>query len=69
MRIEDVLKELKSKMTIILVTNLLQQARRLAKRTAFILNSELVEEDTTEKMFSGKAADTRTNEFVAGTFG
>ena len=56
-------------MTIILVTNLLQQARRLAKRTAFILNSELVEEDTTEKMFSGQAADTRTNEFVAGTFG
>ena len=69
MRIEDVLKELKSKTTIILVTNLLQQARRLAKRTAFILNSELVEEDTTEKMFSGQAADTRTNEVVAGTFG
>ena len=56
-------------MTIILVTNLLQQARRSAKRTAFILNSELVEVDTTEKMFSGQAVDTRTNEFVAGTFG
>ena len=69
MRIEDVLKELKTQMTIILVTNLLQQARRLAKRTAFILNSELVEVDTTEKMFSGQAVDTRTNEFVAGTFG
>ena len=35
MRIEDVLKELKSEMTIILVTNLVQQARRLADRTAF----------------------------------
>ena len=35
MRIEDVLKELKSEMTIVLVTNLVQQARRLADRTAF----------------------------------
>ena len=35
MRIEDVLKELKHDMTIILVTNLVQQARRLADRTAF----------------------------------
>jgi len=37
MRIEDVLKELKGEMTIILVTNLVQQARRLANRTAFFL--------------------------------
>ena len=36
MRIEDVLKELRSQMTIVLVTNLVQQARRLADRTAFI---------------------------------
>ena len=36
MRIEDVLKELKKDMTIILVTNLVQQARRLADRTAFL---------------------------------
>ena len=69
MRIEDVLKELKAEMTIILVTNLVQQARRLAKRTAFILNGELVEEDTTKKIFSGNASDSRTNEFVSGIFG
>ena len=37
MRIEDVLKELRSEMTIILVTNLVQQARRLADRTVFLL--------------------------------
>ena len=48
MRIEDVLKELRSQMTIILVTNLVQQARRLADRTAFLLNGELVEVDRTE---------------------
>ncbi len=69
MRIEDVLKELKEKMTIILVTNLVQQARRLAKHTAFIFNGDLVEVDETEKMFSGEAADQRTNDFIAGTFG
>ena len=48
MRIEDVLRELQSEMTIILVTNLVQQARRLARQTAFILNGELVELDDTE---------------------
>ncbi|MGB5177966.1 MAG: ATP-binding cassette domain-containing protein, partial [Gammaproteobacteria bacterium] len=48
MRIEDVLKELKQEMTIILVTNLVQQARRLASRTAFFLNGECVEIGETE---------------------
>ena len=69
MRIEDVLKELQSEMTIILVTNLVQQARRLAKKTAFIFNGELVELDETEKIFSGEATDSRTNDFVSGIFG
>ena len=69
MRIEDVLKELKNEMTIILVTNLVQQARRLAKHTAFIFNGDLIEVDETDRMFSGEAADQRTNDFIAGTFG
>ena len=69
MRIEDVLRELQSEMTIILVTNLVQQARRLARQTAFILNGELVELDDTEVIFSGEANDPRTNEFVSGIFG
>ena len=43
MRIEDVLKELKKEITIVLVTNLVQQARRLADRTAFFLMGECVE--------------------------
>ena len=43
MRIEDVLKELRQEMTIILVTNLVQQARRLSDRTAFFLMGECVE--------------------------
>src|SRR5216117_2666552 len=43
MRIEDVLRELKKEMTIILVTNLVQQARRLAARTMFLWNGEIIE--------------------------
>ncbi|MGD8435176.1 MAG: phosphate ABC transporter ATP-binding protein, partial [Syntrophobacterales bacterium] len=57
MRIEDVLKELRSQITIILVTNLVQQARRLADRTAFLLNGELIEIDSNEVIFSGSPAN------------
>ncbi len=53
MRIEDVLKELRSEMTIVMVTNLVQQARRLAQRTAFFLNGELVEVGETEDVLHG----------------
>ena len=69
MRIEDVLKELRSKMTIILVTNLVQQARRLADRTAFILNGELVEIDSNDVIFSDKPARKTTFDYVNGNFG
>lgn len=69
MKIEDVLKELRESMTIILVTNLVQQARRLAKRTMFMLNGEIIEEGETEHMFSGRAENAKTNEFVSGAFG
>ncbi len=69
MRIEDVLRELRHRMTIILVTNLVQQARRLADRTAFLLNGDLVEVDATEVVFSDAASDHRTREYVNGVFG
>ncbi|MGI9288623.1 MAG: phosphate ABC transporter ATP-binding protein [Pseudomonadales bacterium] len=69
MRIEDVLKELKQEMTIILVTNLVQQARRLASRTAFFLDGECVEVGTTEDLFNGKVKDQRTSDYVEGRFG
>lgn len=68
MRIEDVLKELQSRMTIILVTNLVQQARRLARRTAFFLNSELVEVGLTDEIFDSPR-DERTRGYVRGVFG
>lgn len=68
MRIEDVLKELRSKMTIILVTNLVQQARRLADRTAFLFNGELVEVDRNEVIFN-TPANKLTYDYVNGNFG
>jgi len=70
MRIEDVLKELKEEITIILVTNLVQQARRLADRTAFFLSGEMVEVVAdTEDLFLGKVEDSRTRDYVEGRFG
>jgi phosphate transport system ATP-binding protein len=69
MRIEDVLKELRQHMTILLVTNLTQQARRLADRTLFLWNGELIELNTTEVMFSDQTQDRRTYDYVNGIFG
>ena len=69
MRIEDVLKELKQEVTIILVTNLVQQARRLADRTAFFLSGELIEVGETEDLFNGKVEDQRTLDYLEGRFG
>ena len=69
MRIEDVLKELKNEMTIILVTNLVQQARRLADRTAFFLEGECIEIGVTEDLFTGEVQDQRTRDYVDGRFG
>jgi len=69
MRIEDVLRGLKEELTIILVTNLVQQARRLADRTAFFLNGELVEVGVTEDLFTGPVVDQRTRDYVEGRFG
>lgn len=69
MRIEDVLKELKPEITIILVTNLVQQARRLADRTAFFLSGQCVEIGETEDLFIGKVKDERTSDYIEGRFG
>jgi phosphate transport system ATP-binding protein len=69
MRIEDVLRDLRSQMTIILVTNLVQQARRLADRTAFFFNGELVEVARTEVIFSDQPDSRKTYEYVNGIFG
>jgi phosphate transport system ATP-binding protein len=69
MRIEDILRELREEMTIVLVTNLVQQARRLASRTAFFLMGDCVEIGETEALFEGKVKDSRTLDYLEGRFG
>jgi phosphate transport system ATP-binding protein len=69
MRIEDVLIELKKKMTIILVTNLVQQARRLGDLTCFLNIGKLVQVDKTEKIFSDNPGNQLTYDYVHGVFG
>jgi phosphate transport system ATP-binding protein len=69
MRIEEVLKELRKDMTIVLVTNLTQQARRLADRTMFLWKGEIVELDATEVIFGEHPRDRRTRDYVEGIFG
>lgn len=69
MRIEEVLKTLKNEMTILLVTNLVQQAKRLANRTAFMLNGDLIEIDNTDVIFSENPTEQATYDYVNGNFG
>jgi phosphate transport system ATP-binding protein len=69
MRIEDVLKELRRDMTIILVTNLTQQARRLGNRTMFLWNGEIIELNDNDVIFSDTPANRKTYEYVNGIFG
>jgi phosphate transport system ATP-binding protein len=69
MRIEEVLKELRSEMTVIMVTNLVQQAERLADRTAFFLAGECIEVGRTAEMFAGQVQDERTRDYIEGKFG
>jgi phosphate transport system ATP-binding protein len=68
MRIEDILRELKSQMTIVLVTNLVQQARRLADRTAFFSDGRLIEVADTETVFQ-RPSNRLTERYVNGDFG
>ena len=67
-RIEEALTALKSAYTIVLVTNNTKQAARVAGRTAFFLMGKLVEEGTTQQMFTAPK-DKRTSDYITGRFG
>ena len=69
MRIEEVLKQLRRQMTIVLVTNLTQQARRLADRTMFLWNGEIIELGRSEIIFSAQPVNRKTYDYVNGIFG
>jgi phosphate transport system ATP-binding protein len=68
MKIEDILRELKKETTVVLVTNLVQQARRLADRTAFLSDSKLIEVGETETLFT-RPENRLTERYVTGVFG
>ena len=67
-KIEDLAEELKEKYTIVMVTHNMQQAARIADKTAFFLLGEVIEFDETEKMFSAPC-DKRTEDYITGRFG
>ncbi len=67
-KIEEALRQLKRRYTIILVTNNVMQASRTSDRTAFFLQGELVECKPTEEMFTNPE-EKRTQEYISGRFG
>jgi phosphate transport system ATP-binding protein len=68
LRIEELIGELKERVTIVIVTHNMQQAARVADTTAFMLSGELVEVGATEKLFTNPDDD-RTEQYVTGKFG
>jgi phosphate transport system ATP-binding protein len=78
MRIEELMQQIKSQFTIVIVTHNMQQAARVSDRTAFFTTEvnpdsdrrtgRLVEVDSTKKIFSNPS-DSRTEAYVSGKFG
>ncbi|CAM3825140.1 phosphate ABC transporter ATP-binding protein PstB [Alkalicoccus chagannorensis] len=68
MKVEELVRELKETYSIMIVTHNMQQAARISDRTAFFLNGEVVECDTTDRIFSNPSDD-RTEDYITGRFG
>jgi phosphate transport system ATP-binding protein len=68
LRIEELIDQLKRRVTIVIVTHNMQQAARVADRTAFMLDGKLVEVGPTQEIFTNPS-DPRTEEYVTGKFG
>ncbi len=67
-KIEDLMGQLQKNYTIVIVTHNMQQAARVSKRTAFLCLGELIEYDSTPKIFSNPGKK-RTEDYVTGRFG
>jgi len=67
-RLEELIAELKSKYTIVIVTHNMQQAARVSDHTGFFLNGQLVEFNTTDELFVNPR-DQRTEDYITGRFG
>jgi len=68
LKIEELIDQLKTRVTIVIVTHNMQQAARVADRTAFMLDGQLVEVGATDEIFTNPH-DPRTEEYVTGKFG
>ena len=68
MRIEELIRTIAKKVTLIIVTHNMQQASRISDRTAFLLNGDLVEFDKTSRLFTNPK-DVRTERYITGRFG
>ena len=66
-RIEELMNALKRDLTLVMVTHNIQQAARVADRTAFLLAGELVEDGATSELFT-RPRDRRTESFLGGCF-
>lgn len=67
-KVEELIDELKKQYTVIIVTHNMQQAGRIADKTAFFLNGEVIEYDKTDTIFY-KPRDKRTEDYITGRFG
>ncbi|MEG1186189.1 MAG: phosphate ABC transporter ATP-binding protein, partial [Eubacterium sp.] len=66
--VEELILELKRRYTVAIVTHNMQQAARVSDYTAFFLVGEMVEHDTTAKIF-GSPAQKKTEDYIIGRFG
>ncbi len=67
-RVEDLIQQLRSQYTIVIVTHNMQQAARVADTTAFFYMGELIEHGSTDRMFT-QPANVKTQEYITGRFG
>jgi phosphate transport system ATP-binding protein len=67
-KIEELIDELRNNFTIVIVTHSMQQAARVSQRTAFFHLGKLIEEGSTEEMFTSPK-DKRTLDYITGRFG
>jgi phosphate transport system ATP-binding protein len=68
LKVEELIAHMKKDYTIVIVTHNMQQAARVSDKTAFFLNGEIIEYDTTDKIFS-TPNDKRTEDYITGRFG
>ena len=67
-KVEDLIIKLKKNYTVIIVTHNMQQAGRIADKTAFFLSGEVIEYSDTGDIFT-KPRDKRTEDYITGRFG